>query len=380
MFGTSKKFYAFALVAVLLLALVVVVAAGCGSSSTTTTTAAPATTTTAAAGTTTTAAAGTTTTAAGESTTTTAVNATGLAGKHFAYVTIYTALAAGLQQQLTLVNEIEKRGGTVTVTSGNGDYNKVITLWEQAISQKVDAIINGAVPSNMLGSAITDAKAAGIPVFVSNGQPDPNEVAASHQNATEMDNNLCDIFLNAIGNKGNIVEATQSDDWLIVQISAAIHAKIGAVPAVKVLQDVHPDHKNDVDALKTAMTAILTANPTPGSVVGGIAAWGDPAAGMAQACEAANRTEVKIVGSDGIEAEMEQMLLPKPVEIATMHQDWVGLATKLCDTMVAWFDGSNKQYGQEYVVPSAIIDTPALAQEHLTYLQNFVASLSTTTT
>ena len=375
MFGTSKKFQVFALVAVLLLALVVVVAAGCGSSTTTTT--APAETTTAPAVTTTAPAEPTTAPAV---TTTVAANPTGLAGKHFAYVTIYTALAAGLQQQLTLVNEIEKRGGTVTVTSGNGDYNKVITLWEQAISQKVDAIINGAVPSNMLGSAITDAKAAGIPVFVSNGQPDPNEVAASHQNATEMENNLCDVFLNAIGNKGNIVEATQSDDWLIVQISAAIHAKIGAVPAVKVLQDVHPDHKNDVDALKTAMTAILTANPTPGSVVGGIAAWGDPAAGMAQACEAANRTEVKIVGSDGIEAEMEQMLLPKPVEIATMHQDWVGLATKLCDTMVAWFDGSNKQYGQEYVVPSAIIDTPALAQEHLTYLQNFVANLSTTTT
>ena len=375
MFGTSKKFQVFALVAVLLLALVVVVAAGCGSSTTTTT--APAETTTAPAVTTT---APAETTTAPAVTTTVAANPTGLAGKHFAYVTIYTALAAGLQQQLTLVNEIQKRGGTVTVTSGNGDYNKVITLWEQAISQKVDAIINGAVPSNMLGSAITDAKAAGIPVFVSNGQPDPNEVAASHQNATEMENNLCDVFLNAIGNKGNIVEATQSDDWLIVQISAAIHAKIGAVPAVKVLQDVHPDHKNDVDALKTAMTAILTANPTPGSVVGGIAAWGDPAAGMAQACEAANRTEVKIVGSDGIEAEMEQMLLPKPVEIATMHQDWVGLATKLCDTMVAWFDGSNKQYGQEYVVPSAIIDTPALAQEHLTYLQNFVANLSTTTT
>ena len=299
MFGTSKKFQVFALVAVLLLALVVVVAAGCGSSTTTTT--APAETTTAPAVTTT---APAETTTAPAVTTTVAANPTGLAGKHFAYVTIYTALAAGLQQQLTLVNEIQKRGGTVTVTSGNGDYNKVITLWEQAISQKVDAIINGAVPSNMLGSAITDAKAAGIPVFVSNGQPDPNEVAASHQNATEMENNLCDIFLNAIGNKGNIVEATQSDDWLIVQISAAIHAKIGAVPAVKVLQDVHPDHKNDVDALKTAMTAILTANPTPGSVVGGIAAWGDPAAGMAQACEAANRTEVKIVGSDGIEAEM----------------------------------------------------------------------------
>lgn len=257
MFG-SKKFQVFALVAVLLLALVVVVAAGCGSS-TTTTTAAAATTTTAAAATTTTAAAATTTTAAGATTTAATVNATGLAGKHFAFVTIYTALAAGLQQQQTLVQQIEARGGTVTVTSGNGDYNKVVTLWEQAIASKVDGIINGAVPSNMLGSALQDAKNAGIPTWVTNGQPDALEVACVHQNAAAMEDQLIDIFLNAINNTGNIVEATQSDDWLIVTISDEMHKRIAAVPTVKVLQDVHPDHKNDVDALKTAMTAILTA-------------------------------------------------------------------------------------------------------------------------
>jgi len=100
---------------------------------------------------------------------------------------------------------------------------------------------------------------------------------------------------------------------------------------------------------------------------------------MEQAAEALGRTELKIVGSDGTQPEMEQMLLPKPVAIASMHQDWPNICAKVADTMQAYWDGSNKAYGQEFVYPSLVIDTPALAQARLTFLQNLPFNLTSTT-
>jgi ABC-type sugar transport system substrate-binding protein len=384
------KFCGFALLAVLLLALVVV-AAGCGSSSTTTTTVAPTTTaseatTTTAAGSTTTASAGSTTTVASTGTTLgtglplAAVNKSLWQGKKIVEITpYYSGVGAGPEEPDTLTDMLKARGATVTLDNGSGDYSKLISFFEQAIAQKVDAIINISTPANLLGTALADAHAAGIPVFSYNAYANPDVVAAVHQDAGTTELALAEIFCKSINYTGNVVLATQTDDANILIISKAITDTIAKYPNIHILQNVQPDHKNDVDALKTAMTAILTANPKVGSVAGAIAAWGDPAVGMEEAAEALGRTELKIVGSDGTQPEMEQMLLPKPVAIASMHQDWPNICAKVADTMQAYWDGSNKTFGQEYVYPSLVIDTPALAQARLTFLQNLPFNLTSTT-
>jgi len=260
----------------------------------------------------------------------------------------------------------------------------VNAFFAQADSMKPDAIINQSGPVSLLGTSLASAKAAGIPVFGLNCPPDPNTVAAVQQDSTVTEDQIAEYFCKAINYKGKVITVTQSDDPQIVLISAAIKNTLKKYPNIKVISDIHPDHSNDVDTLNTDITAFLTANPTAGSIAGVICAWGDPAIGAEEACETLGRTEVKVAGSDGEAAEMQQMLLPHPVAIISMHQDWPTMSQKLISAMQAYFNGTNKAYGQGYTFPSLIIDTPAEAQARLTYLLNLdkelKASATTSTT
>ena len=379
--GRTRKLYALGLITVLLVALVAVAAVGCGSSSTTTTVSAESTTASTAATVTTTApAASSSTTAASTTGTTVAVGKL----KIFFATPYYAGLGSGREGSDTFVQYARDKGWDVTIQDGQGNYQTIISDVEADIAQKADAIVLGGVPFNLAGTAYSDAYAAKIPVFVLDGQVTDQQVGAAGYDSVNDQTKAAEYFATAINHTGNVVVVTQTDDYQIDLQSKATLAVLAKYPDIKIIQNVKPDHKNDVDALKTIMTALLTSHPTPGSIAGGIAVWGDPAVGMAQAAEAMKRYEVKVVGFGASDAELEQMLLPQPVEIGSMVKLAPPISIALVNMIQAYFDGSNKTMGQNVLIPSQWITAGSQeAKDRQAFYKNYnangFAALTTTT-
>ena len=379
--GRNRKYYLFAMLAALLLALVVVVAAGCGSSTTTTTAAAVETTTTAAAVTTTAPAESSTTTTAASTGTTVAVKKLNI----FFITPYYAGLGSGREGTDTFAQYARDKGWTVTIQDGQGNYQTCISFAEQDIAQKADAIVFGGVPFNLAGTAYSDAFAAKIPVFIMNGQVTNEQVGQVGYDSVGDQTKAAEYFATAINHTGNVIAVTQTDDYQIDLQSKAILAVLAKYPNIKIIQDVKPDHKNDVDALKTIMTALLTSHPTAGSIAGCIAPWSDPAVGAAEGAEAMKRYEVKVVGFGANDAECQQMLLPQPVEIGSMDKLAPAQATALVKMIQAYFDGSNTTMDQNILIPSLWITAGSQAAKdraafYKDYNANGFAALTTTTT
>ena len=217
-----------------------------------------------------------------------------------------------------------------------------------------------------------------------NGEVTDHQVGAEGYDAVNDEMKSTENLAKAINYKGNVVVVTQTDDFQIAEQSTAELQVLAKYPDIHVIQNVKPDHKNDLDALKTIMTALLTSHPTPGSIAGGIAPWSDPAVGMAQAAEAMKRYEVKIVGFGASQAEIAQMLLPNPVLIGAMYKPAQAQAVAMVNMIQAYFDGSNKTMGQNILIPSIWITPGPDAQAKLAYYKDYDArgfdALTTTTT
>ena len=373
----GRSFRAFALLAVILGVSLVVAAVGCGGSSTTTTTVGSATT--ASESTTSTAAVSTTTTAGSNTSTTVAVGKLRI----FWISPWYASLGTGKESNDVLFQYLRDKGWNVTVQDAHGNFQTVISDIESDIQQKPDAIIVARVSFHLAGTAYDEAYAAHIPVFVQNGDVTGKQVGAVSYDAINDQIRSTENFAKAINYTGNVVVVTQTDDFQIDEQSKAMLQVLAKYPDIRIIQNVKPDHKNDLDALKTIMTALLTSHPTPGSIAGGIAAWSDPAVGMAQAAEAAKRYEVKIVGFGASEAECQQMSLPQPVLIGAMYKPAQAQAVAMVDMIQGYFDGSNKAMGQNVLLPSIWIAPGPDAQAKMTYYEDYAArgfaALTTTT-
>ena len=370
MFGANRKFQILGLVAFLLLAMVVVVAAGCGSSSTTTTAAAATTTTAAAATTTTAAAGGTTTTAAGANTADTVQPSTVGAGKTVIFETeMYAGSSAAREQDDTVQKFLQSQGYTCTIQDAGGSADVLTTNWQNAITQKPAAIINGGVLPSELGGVLDAAKAAGIPVFSQQATYDPREVCNVTSSDTAGGTASAEFLAKSINYTGNIVLFDQTDNQGIIDRTTAAKAVFAKYPNIKILQEVRPPGMTGLDSTKTDFTDILTASPTPGSIVGVWCAWGDPGTGAAEAAQALKRYEVKISSYDATAANMQQMLLPNANMIDSYHQDWQGIAAKQVQLINDYLSKGIKPDQTEYQVPGNLISTPAEAQARIDFLK-----------
>jgi ABC-type sugar transport system substrate-binding protein len=355
--------------------------AACGSGATTTTAATASSTT--AASTATTAAASTTT--AASTGTTVSAGATNVGPKKvialipWSFTFGTAALLLATAQQF-----MADRGWDLTIHDANNSYANVLGITQQAIAQKPDAIILMAVWNKMANStyqAVADAK---IPLFSLEEAPDPRALCnVSVDGGTDMTLEA-EYFCKAINYKGNIITATQHDEYWIDIKSNILMQTIAKYPNIKVLQDVRPDHSNDTLSLKNVMTAVLNANSAPGSIAGAIAAWGDPGLGITQAVMDAKRYEVKVATEDAIEASLQNMVGPNPVVIYDTKRDESPKVLTLIKVMTDYWTGADTSLGRNILVPSVAITDAATAQKWIPFLDDFSkngkAALTTTTT
>jgi ribose transport system substrate-binding protein len=183
--------------------------------------------------------------------------------------------------------------------SANLDVSTQANQVDSLINQGVDAIIVVPVQADSLGPQVASAKAKGIPLVPVNaalnskdvaGNVQPNDVAAGAQEMQMMADRL--------GGKGNIVVLQgplgQSGE---IDRSKGIEQVLAKYPDIKVLAKDTANWKRD-EAVNKMKNWISGFGP---QINGVVAQNDDMGLGALQALKESGRTDVPIVGIDGIE-------------------------------------------------------------------------------
>ncbi len=223
-------------------------------------------------------------------------------------------------------------GWTVNVIDTAGDVAAVISRIEDAVTQKVDAIVINVDPAQV-AAGLQTAKDAGIPVIGMDAGTDPLLVTNVTSNGYAMATETSVYLANRIGGKGGVVMFV-FDAFPPVQIRGVMADAVFAnYPDIKVIDRITPDVQDGgIADSRAKMEAILAANPEPGSIAGVWAAWDQPALGALQAIEAAGRQGEGIVvtGIDANPQAREAIAAGGNFE-ASMAQDFVAMGAAAAD-------------------------------------------------
>jgi ribose transport system substrate-binding protein len=273
-------------------------------------------------------------------------------------ITIVTPYMAepGTQYYVEAFQDVAKvNGWTVNVVDTKGDIAGVISGIENAVNQKVDAIILNANPAQVTAGLET-AKKAGVPVFGMDAGMDPLLVANVTSNGYEMAAVTATYVVNRIGGKGGVVQFV-FDAFPPVQVRDVIaDAIFKNTPDIKIIDRVTPDVQDGgIADSRAKMEAILAAHPQKGSIAAVWAAWDQPALGALQAIEAAGRggEGIVIVGMDANPQAREAIAKGGAFE-ASMAQDFKGIGKTVAETVRRYLAG-DKTIQSVIYVPTNLI-------------------------
>ena len=348
------------LVLAVVLVLGAVALAGCGSG-TTTTTAAAVTTTVAASSTDTTAAVSSTDTTAATTATTVAANVG--AGKKIIVATAVYGSAAVKECVDDLVAEAKAAGYSIEIRDTAGDFDKLIGVYDTAISEKADFIVNAFVDINQLQPAYAAALKAGVPVIGLDANKDPKQVTNIQSDNTIVGTLMADNLAKAIGEKGNIVEFTYDAHPGVNERMRAAEAVFKAkYPNIKIISVHAIKYPGATEDGTTAMANYLTANPK-GTLAGGIFGFDEAANGAALAIRSAGRTaDVKIVSCDATAQFLADVVKPDSPWVGSVAQDWKAISQTALDTITATLAGHGPALGSNTKVPPVFVTKDNAAQ------------------
>ena len=258
--------------------------------------------------------------------------------KQVVVLTPYLASVTTAEMIAAFEAEGKSRGWQVTVIDTKGDFAALASRFEDTIAKKPDAIVMGMGDPNQLKAQITAAAAAGIPVLGGDaGLIDGMVLNVTSDNAA-MSRQMSEYLLNAIGKKGNIVVLTHRPHPGVRARTDALMEMLKNYPDVKVLAEYHVDVPGPLENARKTIENVLTANPQKGSIAGIWAAWDEPAIGSVQAMQAADRSEIKVVGIDGTSQALDLIKKGSPL-IATVSQDFKAMAKILAEQLDRVFQG-----------------------------------------
>ena len=253
-------------------------------------------------------------------------------------------------------------GWTVNVVDTAGDVAAVIARMEDAVTQKVDAIVINVDPAQVQ-AGLQAAAEAKIPVIGMDAGADPLVATNITSNGYAMAAETSVYVANRIGGAGNVVMFV-FDAFPPVQIRGVVADAVFAnFPDVKVLDRITPDVQDGgIADSRAKMEALLAANPEPGSIKAVWAAWDQPALGALQAIEAAGRQGegIVIVGMDANPQARDAIKAGGNFE-ASMAQDFQGIGAATAEAVGRAMKGEEIKQRVIYV-PTKLITTANVAQ------------------
>ena len=258
------------------------------------------------------------------------------------YVEAFQARAAELKLEVNVVDTA-------------GDVAAVIARIEDAVTQKVDAIVINVDPAQV-GAGLQAAADAGIPVIGMDAGSDPLIKANITSNGYAMAAETAVYVANRIGGAGGVVMFT-FDAFPPVQVRGVIADTVFKnFPDIKVMDRITPDVSDGgIADSRAKMEALLAANPEPGSIKAVWAAWDQPALGALQAIEAAGRQGegIVITGIDANPQAREAIAAGGNFE-ASVAQDFAGIGATTADTVARVLAGEALRQSVIYV-PTVLI-------------------------
>ena len=253
--------------------------------------------------------------------------------------------------------EANKQGWDLNVIDTKGDVAEVISRIEDAVNQKVDAIVINVDPSQIT-AGLEVAAEANIPVIGMDSGADPLLVTNITSNGYAMAAETSVYVANRIGGKGNVVMFV-FDAFPPVQIRGVVADAVFAnFPDINVMDRITPDVQDGgIADSRSRMEALLAANPEKGSIAAVWAAWDQPAIGAMQAIEAAGRNNegIVIVGIDANPQARDAIKEGGNFE-ASLAQDFVGIGSATADAVGRAMAGQEIKAKVIYV-PTVLITT-----------------------
>ena len=249
----------------------------------------------------------------------------------------------------------KEKGWEVNTIDTAGDVAAAIARIEDAVTQKVDAIVINVDPAQV-AAGLQAAADAGIPVVGMDAGSDPLLAANITSNGYAMAAETAVYVANRIGGQGNVVMFV-FDAFPPVQIRGVVaDAVFGNYPDIAVLDRVTPDVSDGgIADSRAKMEAILAANPEPGSIKAVWAAWDQPALGALQAIEDAGRggEGIVITGMDANPQARDAIAAGGNFE-ASMAQDFAAIGATTADTVARVMAGETLRAPVIYV-PTQLI-------------------------
>lgn len=205
------------------------------------------------------------------------------------------------------------------VYNAENDRARTVNYIEDAIQQKVDAILVANVFTDSVEPIIASAKEQGIPTFSIDAGV-PSAVAEITSDNEELGKMIAEEMVKQIGGKGNIVSFYTPGYKPIDIRRQMLDEVLKKYPDVKIIADMSyawPGTEADTQA---KMEALLTQYPEKGSIN---AVWGCfdlCTVGAIQAVMQKNRTEVYGYGIDGDKIALEMISQGTPFK-ATILQN-----------------------------------------------------------
>ncbi len=272
------------------------------------------------------------------------------AASKIAIITPYLA-QPGTQFYVEGFEEAAKsRDWDVNIIDTKGDVAAVISRIEDAVTQKVDAIVINVDPAQ-IGAGLAAAADAGIPVVGMDSGSDSKLITNVTSNGYAMAAETTSYVVNRLNGKGNVVMFV-FDAFPPVQARGVIADAIFANnPDIKVIDRITPDVQDGgIADSRAQMEALLAANPDSGSINAVWAAWDQPALGALQAIESAGRTDegIIIVGMDA-NPQAREAIAAGGIFEASMAQDFVGIGSTAADIVARVLAGETVREPVIYV-------------------------------
>ncbi len=273
-------------------------------------------------------------------------------------VTVVTPYLAQPGTQMYLEGfkaKAQSNGWDLNIIDTKGDVAEVISRIEDAVTQKVHAIVINVDPAQIT-AGLEVAADAKIPVIGMDSGTDPLLVTNVTSNGYAMAAETAVYVANRIEGKGNVVMFV-FDAFPPVQIRGVVaDAVFGNFPDIKVMDRITPDVQDGgIADSRAKMEALLVANPEKGSIAAVWAAWDQPALGSLQAIEAAGRQDegIVIVGMDANPQARDAINTGGNFE-ASMAQDFVGIGEATADAVARAINGEEIKSKVIYV-PTVLV-------------------------
>jgi len=233
----------------------------------------------------------------------------------------------------------ESRGWTVNVIDTAGDVAALNSRVQDVLTQQVDALVINVDPSQI--PALSEAAAAGIPVFGMDAGSTPDVLVNVTSNGYEMAAVTATYIIDRLNGAGRVVMFGFNAYPPVQKRGVVAQSIFGNTPDIEIVEFIEPDVTDGgIADSRARMDAILAANPEPGSISAVWAAWDQPALGALQAIEAAGREGEGIVIT-GIDANPQALdaISQRGNFEASIAQDFSGIGSLVAEQIERYLNG-----------------------------------------